>query len=425
MNQELFNSEIDDLKAALDKDIVDSYADFLKFVDRQTMDSELQFRAMFLGSQLTDYLSDGAGILLSEKETTLLLTEAHAILEELRQEVERSTDITVKAANKADVITKVKPENPVIFKAENIAGSINVFSIKPISFSLKLGEITSIVGKNGNGKSTLLRMIAGELAINSGQISYPDICSGPFDWKEIKESIAYIPQETTDVTEGMSIKDHLHFVAATKGIKGKENELAVQFIIARLGLNNFQYYSRSSLSGGYKLRFELARQLVWSPRLLIMDEPLANLDIKAQAQLLNDLRNLTNSLKTPLSIVLSSQNLYDIENISDNIIYLSDGVAKYVGAVRDINNVSNNFCYLLTADCKLSVLRQALVGHAENILEIREELNEKIIVTRKAVSGNLLLSALIAANISIRNFRDISNSTRILFENEKDKQHDS
>jgi ABC-2 type transport system ATP-binding protein len=424
MNFDLFNSEINDVKASLDENLVDGYANFLKFVDTQTSDSELRFRAMFLGSQLTDYLNHRAGIFLSDKEATLLLTEAYSILEKLIQEVEGSADIMTKANTNINVITKINHLRRIIFKAENIAGTVGIFSIKPISFSLRLGEITSIVGKNGNGKSTLLRMIAGELAISSGQISYPDICSGPLDWKEIKASIAYIPQETTDVTSNMSIKDHLHFVAATKGIIGRENELAVKYIIARLGLNNFQFYSRSSLSGGYKLRFELARQLVWSPKLLIMDEPLANLDIKAQALLLNDLRNLTNSLKTPLSIVLSSQNLYDIEDISDNIIFLDDGIPKYIGAVKDINNVSNNFCYLLTADCKLSVLRQALVEHAGSILEIREELSEKIILTTKSISGNVLLTALIAANISISNFRDISNSTRMLFENEKDKQYD-
>ena len=76
--------------------------------------------------------------------------------------------------------------------------------------------------------------------------------------------------------------DNLHFAAAIHGIRGKENEDEVDFIIWRLGLDKYRNATWNEISGGFKMRFSLGRALVYNPRLLILDEPLANLDVNTQ-----------------------------------------------------------------------------------------------------------------------------------------------
>src|SRR5204863_8033249 len=116
-----------------------------------------------------------------------------------------------------------------------------------------------------------------------------------------------------------SLRSNLHYESAIHGIRGADNEREVDYIVERLGLTNELDRRWYELSGGYKLRFALARGLVWKPALLVLDEPLANLDFIAQQVVLKDLRHLTNSLRYPLSVFVSSQHVHEIEDVSDKL----------------------------------------------------------------------------------------------------------
>lgn len=125
------------------------------------------------------------------------------------------------------------PENVVVY-ASNItkqySGKVSDFKLTLPELELKFGEITSLVGENGNGKTTLLKIIIGELAQSSGTLKYPALIDPKkHNWYKIKQQIAYIPQELPKWS-GLLV-DNLHFSAAINGIKGKENENEVEFIL--------------------------------------------------------------------------------------------------------------------------------------------------------------------------------------------------
>ena len=163
------------------------------------------------------------------------------------------------------------------------------FALGPISFNISEGEIIGLVGENGNGKTTLLRSLCGELAPTNGKIDYL------FEYKDnydLRSQLIYIPQRTKD-WHG-TLLSNLQFTAASYGILGEENENLVQLVIARMGLRGYRNLNWNSLSSGYKMRFELARMLLRKPKLLLIDEPLANLDILAQQVVLDDLEILQN-----------------------------------------------------------------------------------------------------------------------------------
>jgi len=224
------------------------------------------------------------------------------------------------------------------------------FKLTLPELTLKHGQITVVVGENATGKSTLLRMLAGDLAIGKGKLTYPEFHKGKFIlnyWGKIKQQIAYIPQELPKWTG--NLKDHLHYEAAIQGFKGRINDVRVDYIIDRLGLTSHINKSWKQLSGGYKLRFSLAKVLVWRPQLLIIDEPLAHLDVNAQLIVLQDLRDFTDNKVYPLSIILSSQHLHETEAIADQWLFMKDGLVEW------IDNLSENIDYnLFELNCNLS-----------------------------------------------------------------------
>jgi len=227
----------------------------------------------------------------------------------------------------------------------------------------------------------------------------------------VKQQIAFISQDLPR-WHG-SVRDNLHYELAVHGIKGKENEEEVDYIIYRLGLEEHQEKSWSQLSGGYKLRFALARALVWKPKFLVIDEPLANLDIKAQLVILNDLRDLANSYRYPLSIVISSQHLHEIENVSDRIIFLREGAVVYNGKTKDLGKERDENTFEFKTALTLEAIEQKLIKVEYYNLENTGQ--EFILTTPLHVKQNDILKAFIEAGIEVEYFRNISQSTKKLF----------
>ncbi|PJR05044.1 ABC transporter ATP-binding protein [Avrilella dinanensis] len=214
--------------------------------------------------------------------------------------------------------------NEHVLKATEITKSYgnHKFTLGPVSLTLKKGEVFGLVGENGNGKTTLLRILAKELAHSSGTLDYSFAVKNPTDY-ELRTKLVYIPQRT-EKWYG-SLMDNLRFVLSNYGEKPEEIELRVLMMVARLGLWNYKHLKWNELSSGYKMRFELARTLLRKPEILLLDEPLANLDVLAQQIILEDLKSIANSVNNPIALILSSQQLYEVEKISDKVIFLKNG----------------------------------------------------------------------------------------------------
>jgi len=162
--------------------------------------------------------------------------------------------------------TSEKPSTSIVFDGKGISktykgGSIRFTIDPPINLTLKLGEITAVVGENGSGKTTLLRIVAGNLRKSEGEISYPYLTkNNKIDLYSIKQQIAYIPQELPK-WYGL-LANNLHFAASIHGITGQKNEDEVDFVISRLDLDKYRQATWGEISGGYRMRFSLARVLI-------------------------------------------------------------------------------------------------------------------------------------------------------------------
>ena len=312
-----------------------------------------------------------------------------------------------------DLIKKPIAEKKVLISATDLEKNYgkSSFGLGPIDLELHQGEILGLVGENGNGKTTLLRSLCGQLFPTSGKIKYHFDCTDEYD---LSTKLVYIPQRT-DTWYG-SMHENLQFTAATYGYKPDENELIVQLIIARLGLRKFRNHSWKSLSSGYKMRFELARMLLRKPKVLLIDEPLANLDILAQQTVLEDFKSIAKSPFRPIGIVLSSQQLYEVEKTSDQVIFLKQGKQKNLHE-KTIDNEDVAIETNLVIEFESSFSQNQL-GEFFTKLKMKSlQFNGGtfIVTFPESVSIYDFMKLVVENQISITYFRNISNSTRRFF----------
>lgn len=286
------------------------------------------------------------------------------------------------------------------------------FGLGPINLELRQGEILGLVGENGNGKTTLLRLLCGDLFASSGSIDYN------FEFKdqyELRTQLVYIPQRT-DTWYG-AMFENLQFTASCYGYTPEENEVIVELIIARLGLRKFRNHSWKSLSSGYKMRFELARMLLRKPKILLIDEPLANLDILAQQTVLEDFKSIAKSAFRPIGIVLSSQQLYEVEKTSDQVIFLKQGKQKNLFEKEAISEEEIKVEKQLVIEFE-SAFNQKQLGdlfEKHGMISLQFNGGTYIVTFPDSVSVYHFMELVIQNNIPLSYFRNISNSTRRFF----------
>lgn len=279
------------------------------------------------------------------------------------------------------------------------------FSLKPVSVSLATGHILGIVGENGNGKTTLLRCLAGQLALDEGKIKY-ELLSSP-DYYSIKNHVVFIPQRIPRWYG--QLKDNLHFAASLSGVTGSANTLMVDFMLERLNLSAYAHLTWTQISSGYRTRFEIARVLLQKPRLLILDEPLANLDINAQQTILTDLKFMAKSAHNPMGVILSSQQLHEVEKVADAVMFIKDGNCLF----KTSDTASETAGYVL--ELETTAGREQLLQVLGNE-QVQIQYNGGFYTISSAtLSTNEIISKLVSNQVSMSYFRDITYSTKRFF----------
>lgn len=379
---------------------------------------EKQFR------QIKDYLKyEDYSVLLKrvidltlDTETVEFYIKTNDLLDWLDKNPENTPDKHLKFEQLLnelyDVLSQKKiAQSELLISAENLEKKYasNRFSLGPVNLYLKQGEILGLVGENGNGKTTLLRLLAGELFATNGSLSY----HFPYeDLYDLRSQLVYIPQRTQ--TWYGSVFTNLEFAASSYGYTPKENTLVVHLIMARLGLRKFRNFAWNDLSSGFKMRLELAHMLLRKPKILLIDEPLANLDILAQQTILEDFKAIAKSPFRPIGIVLSSQQLYEVEKTSDQVIFLKNGTQKnlHQNEIDTNEAVTSHYIYEFETHWHKDELL-ALLGN--NLVDLQINGGVFIATFSEEMTPENFLKIIVNHSVPIQYFRDITNSTRRFF----------
>ena len=312
-------------------------------------------------------------------------------------------------------VTPYVRERGLICKAEGISkefrSRLRTFKLNEMTLLLMRGKIVGVVGENGNGKTTLLRMIAGDLASDTGFVEYYFNGQPETDWARNKLRIAFV-QQRLERWHGRAY-EYLSFMASIKGFNDVQNKERTEFIVHRLGLTNFAEHTWAQLSSGYRLRFEIAKALIWDPAILILDEPLANLDMQAQELMLHDLRNLADSMRNPVSIILSSQQLHEVEAVSDQIIFLKNGRAVFNGELSEFAKTESLHTFEINGRFEYQQL-QAVFSEWEG-LKIEQSVSAFILTCPEKYTRQDLFNKISSQKLDVEYFRDITGSTKKLF----------
>ena len=181
------------------------------------------------------------------------------------------------------------------------------------------GQIVGLLGHNGAGKSTTLKMLTGYLEPTEGTVLLDDI--------DIRTNrmlatsrIGYLPENCPLYTE-MTVIDYLHYIAELRGISDSRQLEALRDVIAKAGLNEKATSLISTLSKGYRQRVGIAQAIIHDPDILILDEPTSGLDPTQ----IHEIRELIKDLSKHATIILSTHILQEVEAICDRVIIIMRG----------------------------------------------------------------------------------------------------
>lgn len=194
-----------------------------------------------------------------------------------------------------------------------------VRALKGVSFEIPRGQIVGLLGLNGAGKTTCLRILTGSLPPTDGQFSIDGI-DGFENPMEIKRRIGYLPENPPLYAE-LSVRDYLHFIARLRLVPESDFESEFTRVIGLTGLTSVRDAMIRHLSLGYRKRVGIAQALVGSPPVLIFDEPISGLDPRQ----IVEIRNLIRSFTGRHTILISSHILTEISRTCDRVLILHGG----------------------------------------------------------------------------------------------------
>lgn len=192
-------------------------------------------------------------------------------------------------------------------------------AVQDMSFEIAQGEIVGIIGHNGAGKSTTLKMIAGLIAPTDGTvyINGRDIQKHS---TALKHQIGYLPEESP-LYENMSARQYLMFFSELYEMPRARARARIDELLTSLQLQDPDKLT-GEYSKGMKRKVAIARALLHDPQLLILDEPNSGLDPLTSVFIINYLKSLRHSDKT---ILLSAHNLFHVESICDRVAIIKNG----------------------------------------------------------------------------------------------------
>ena len=220
-----------------------------------------------------------------------------------------------------------------MLKIENLTKSYGEKkAVNDLSFKVKEGEFFAFLGVNGAGKSTTINIICGQLSKDSGRV---EICGTDIDKDpdRIKRSLGVVFQSSV-LDKDLSVRDNLESRAALYGIHGAEFKKRLSYLSGLLEFEDLLRRPVGKLSGGQRRRIDIARALLHSPKILILDEPTRGIDVGAKYEIYELIINMAKQGKT---VIVVSSEMPEILGITNRIGVMSNGRLSGIVNTKETN----------------------------------------------------------------------------------------
>ena len=214
----------------------------------------------------------------------------------------------------------------------------DVTAVDGLNLQVYKGELFALLGVNGAGKTTAIKMLSCLSKPTSGDafLGGKSICA---DAPAVKSMIGVSPQETA-VAPGLSVQENLELMCGVHGFSKEKRNEKVAELAAQFDLGSVMKKKAGKLSGGWQRRLSIAMALISEPEILFLDEPTLGLDVLARS----DLWELIRSLKGKITIILTTHYMEEAETLSDRIGIMKDGkllLCETAAKIKEIAGTDN------------------------------------------------------------------------------------
>ena len=211
----------------------------------------------------------------------------------------------------------------------------DVIAVDNLNLIVKKGELFSLLGINGAGKSTTIKMLSCLVKPTSGDafINNKSILT---DEKDIKNIIGVLPQESA-IANNLTVKENLELMCGIYSFSKEKTNKKVNELLSLLKLKNISNKKASKLSGGYQRRLSIAMALIIEPPILFLDEPTLGLDVIARSELWEIIK----SLKGRITIILTTHYMEEADALSDRVGIMKNGRLLIVDSPFELMKKTN------------------------------------------------------------------------------------
>lgn len=204
-----------------------------------------------------------------------------------------------------------------------------------VSYQVDEREIVGLLGANGAGKTTSFRMTVGMITPDGGRVRFDhaDVSGLPM-YKRTRRGIGYLSQEPS-VFQRLSVEDNLMAVCETLRLARRQRRQKVDDLLEQFGLKVVRKNLAKNISGGERRKLEIARALITSPRLILLDEPFSGVDPKAVEELRTEILNLR---ERGIAILLTDHNVHETLRVTDRSYVIHEGRVISAGTPHKLVN---------------------------------------------------------------------------------------
>ena len=208
----------------------------------------------------------------------------------------------------------------------------NIIAVNHLDLEIKQGELFSLLGVNGAGKTTAIKMLSCLTKPTEGDalVSGYSITKEP---EQVKQLIGVSPQETA-VAPNLSVKENLELICGIHGFSKEKTRQMIEKAVKEFDLQPILSKRAGKLSGGWQRKVSIAMALISEPKILFLDEPTLGLDVIARSELWDKIR----ALKGKVTVILTTHYMEEAEALSDRIGIMKDGrmlMCDTLSAIRE------------------------------------------------------------------------------------------